>query len=150
MVNKWDKHFIEEAIHWSKLSHDIHTKCGAVMVDNDNTIISAGYNGFIRGIDDSDLPLDRPDKYHFMIHAEANCIYNATRQNKVVKGTKMYVTGKPCIACLQAMWQCGVASIVYTDYSDPKICRDQDKIYTTLLKKMGDGIIIDFIPMGEL
>lgn len=150
MVNKWDKHFIEEAIHWSKLSHDIHTKCGAVMVDSDNTIISAGYNGFIRGIEDGDLPLSRPEKYPYMIHAEANCLYNAARQNKVIKGSKMYITSKPCITCLQAMWQCGVAHIVYSDYSIPQMCEEEKSTYRVLAKKMGGNIIIDFIPYGDL
>ena len=35
-------------------------------------------------------------KYPFMIHAEANAIYNAVRQGKSTQGMRVYVTGKPC------------------------------------------------------
>lgn len=141
----WAKHFLQEAIHWSKRSHDIHTQCGCVLVSIDNTIVSAGYNGFIRGIDDSSLPRSRPEKYPYMIHAEANAIYNAVRQGKSTLDCTAYITAKPCVACLQSMWQSGINRIIFTDHSHPKMVSDQENIFKHLETLMFDGMSIIFI-----
>ena len=122
----WVTQFILHAFHCSVRSHDAQTQCGAVLVAQDNTIISDGYNGFIRNIDDTILPNCRPtckedygnpykDKYLWMIHAEHNAILNAARQGKSTLGSKAYVTGEPCCNCLQYMWQAGVEEVIYTN-----------------------------------
>jgi|15BtaG_2_1085339.scaffolds.fasta_scaffold00003_122 dCMP deaminase len=122
----WTSQFILHAFHCSLRSHDAQTQCGAVLVASDNTIISDGYNGFIRGIDDNKLPNLRPtkpkdygnptqDKYIFMIHSEHNAILNAARQGKSTLGATVYVTGEPCCNCLQYMIQAGITKIVFTN-----------------------------------
>ena len=118
----WDNVYLLDAVYWSRKSHDPETQCGCVIVNPlDHTPISHGYNGFVRGIDNSKLPNTRPDKYPFMIHAEANAIYNAVRQGKSTQGMRVYVTGKPCASCYQMMHQCGIDEIVYTNVSKPKM-----------------------------
>ncbi len=48
-------------------------------------ILSTGYNGFPSGIDDSiESRYERPAKYDYTAHAEANAIYTAARQVRVV------------------------------------------------------------------
>ena len=118
----WDNIYLLDAVYWSRKSHDPETQCGCVIVNPlDNTTVAHGYNGFVRGIDNAKLPNTRPNKYPFMIHAEANAIYNAVRQGKSTQGMRVYVTGKPCVACYQMMHQCGIDEIVYTNVSMPKM-----------------------------
>lgn len=117
---RWDNMFFAEAVLWSRMSHDVQTQCGCVLVKNKSTI-STGYNGFMRDIEDNIFPTTRPDKYPFMIHAEANAVYNAAREGKSTIGSRAYITAPPCISCLQMLWQCGVHEIYFTDVSSPKM-----------------------------
>jgi dCMP deaminase len=142
--DKWDKIFFKEAELWSKSSHDIQTKCGCVLVKN-KTSISTGYNGFVRDIDDSVLPRVRPAKYPFMIHAEANAVYNSVRLGRSTFDSIAYITGPPCLACLQMLYQCGVFDIRFTDISNIKMDIFSDN-YTHILKLIGDKIRMSFTP----
>tara|TARA_B100000614_G_scaffold120032_1_gene107586 strand:- start:48 stop:251 length:204 start_codon:yes stop_codon:yes gene_type:complete len=53
MSEKWDRRFIDLALHISGWSKDPSTKVGCVVVGEDREIRSTGFNGFPRGIDDS-------------------------------------------------------------------------------------------------
>ena len=44
----------------STRSDDAETKCGCVLTDAENTILSTGFNGFIRGVHGDVLPNVRP------------------------------------------------------------------------------------------
>lgn len=112
----WDLIFLREALLWSEKSHDAETQCGCVLV-KDQTPLSTGYNGFVRGIDDSVLPNIRPHKYPFMIHAELNAVLNCARQGKSTLGATAYITTTPCFQCLQLLWQAGITHIVYSNLS---------------------------------
>ncbi len=140
-----------EAVFWSRSSHDEQTKCGCVLV-KDKTTLSTGYNGFIRGADDDELPKVRPEKYPFMIHAEANAIYNCARLGRSTIGSTAYVTGIPCGTCLQIMYQAGIEEVVFTDVSDPKmVIGDTD--YHQIMKivaRSGRGMTMYYIPASKL
>ena len=123
----WDNVYLLDAVYWSRKSHPL-----------DNTPVSHGYNGFVRGVDNSQLPDKRPDKYPFMIHAEANAIYNAVRQGKSTQGMRVYVTGRPCASCYQMMHQCGIDEIVYTNVSKPKMIDNCDA-FDTISEVLGLG-----------
>lgn len=99
----------------SQRSPDPSTKCGAILIDRNHKVLSTGYNGPIRGIDDTKVPLVRPAKYAHMLHAEENCIlsYNGGRQD--LEGSTMYITGAPCHKCLRMIIQKGIFNIVYSD-----------------------------------
>lgn len=113
---KWDHTFLLEALLASYRSHDANTQCGCVIV-KDNTILSSGYNGFIRGIDDNALPNIRPYKYPYMLHAELNAVLNCSRQGKSTLGATAYITTKPCLSCFQMLWQAGIVRIVHSNLS---------------------------------
>lgn len=117
-----NSNFISIAIEASKRSHDIHTKCGCVLV-KDGRIISTGYNGFAKGLNDSKLPLTRPEKYPYIIHSEMNAILN--RSHKEVNYTA-YVTAEPCFNCLYNLYQDGCSEIIYSDHSKPKMVNTED------------------------
>jgi dCMP deaminase len=130
----WYSLFFLESILWSLKSHDPQTQCGCVLVARDNTIVSTGYNGFIRGIDDSALPNTRPDKYPYMIHAEHNAILNCARQGKSTLGLRAFITGIPCANCLQYMWQAGIHDIYYSDFNAPVMCTGNE--YDATMQKL--------------
>jgi len=127
----WNHIFLIEAHLWSKRSHDPQTQCGCVLVSPDHTVLSTGYNGFIRDIDDKALPNLRPatqdqliSKYDFMIHAEHNAILNCARQGRSTVASTAYITGPPCNWCLQYMWQAGITKIVYSDFQIPQMMKN--------------------------
>ncbi len=146
--NDWDNMFFATATLWSRKSHDSETQCGCVLVKN-KTIIATGYNGFIRGVDDEALPSVRPDKYPFMIHAEANAVYNAAREGQTTMGARAYITAIPCRGCLQMLWQCGIHEIYYSNLSAPKNDMWGDQ-YDCILNQIEDRLTFKFFPKQYL
>lgn len=146
----WDQIFLMEAILWSQRSLDPRTKCGCVLVRN-KTVLSTGYNSFVRDINDFILPMEAPLKYEFFLHAEHNAVLNCARNGISTFGATAYITGKPCHKCLQTMWQVGIKDYIYTDYSKPHMVEGEEiqKIYE-LLKIAGVYFNTIFIPYKDL
>lgn len=96
---------------WSK---DPSSKIGAILVGNKNQIISQGYNGFPRLIEDSEHRLNnREEKYKYVIHAEMNAIYNAGFNGATTEGAVLYVSGLPiCHECAKGVIQTGIKAVV--------------------------------------
>lgn len=111
---KWDKRYLELAALVSTWSKDPSSKIGAVAVNNKGQVLTMGYNGFPRGIQDSDSRLEnRDEKYKYVVHAETNAIYNATYNGVSLHGATMYVHGLPCCSeCAKAIIQVGIARVV--------------------------------------
>jgi|APGre2960657404_1045060.scaffolds.fasta_scaffold220611_2 dCMP deaminase len=111
--NKWDKRFLEMAKLVSTWSKDPKTKVGCVVV-RDRRILATGYNGFAKGLDDSEqLYLDRDYKMRKIIHAEQNAIYNATSAGVSLNGSTFYVWGLHiCEQCAQALISIGAKRVV--------------------------------------
>lgn len=112
---KWSKYFADLAELVSTKSKDRSTKVGAVIVGPDHEIISTGYNGFPRGVDDTvDSRHDRPIKYSYTEHAERNAIFNAARHGIALKDTTMYLNFSlyPCPDCARAIIQSGITKVV--------------------------------------
>jgi len=108
MRPNWTDYFLGLAKVVSKRSHDIHTQHGCVVTDQSNRILGVGYNGFPRGLDDSKLPTNRPDKYPWMVHSERNALSNCVvRPDNGIA----YVTGQCCNDCTIALWQEGIKTI---------------------------------------
>lgn len=70
-------------------------------------------NRFVSGA--SGLPNTRPDKYEYILHAEANAVYSAARQGVKTEGAVVYCTLSPCQACIRTMFQAGIREIYYKD-----------------------------------
>lgn len=89
-AQKWDRRFLELAEHVAGWSKDRSTQVGAVIVGSRRRVLSMGYNGFCRGVDDTDETLhQRPEKYFWAEHGERNAIYNATES---LEGATIYVS----------------------------------------------------------
>lgn len=70
---KWRNRYLLLAKHFSTWSKDPSTQVGAVAVSDNGLILSEGWNGFPRGIRDTQNRLgDRQTKYDYMVHAEKN------------------------------------------------------------------------------
>jgi len=107
----WDQWFIEFAKVAALKSKDRSTKVGSVIVTPDKELISVGYNGFCRGLnDDIEERHERPAKYVFTAHAEENAVINAARVGVSLKGCKLYMNYAPasCIHCSRAIIQAGI------------------------------------------
>ena len=116
MNEKWDRRFIDLALHISEWSKDPSTKVGCVVVGEDREIRSTGFNGFPRGIEDSMERLeDRELKYPLICHAEENAIMHAARIGISLKDCTAYVTWPPCTRCARSLIQAGVTEVVYPD-----------------------------------
>ena len=113
MSAKWDIRFLKLATHISEWSKDPSTKVGCVVVGPDREIRSTGFNGFPRGIQDSDERLTNRDlKYPLICHAEENARMHAARIGLALKGCTAYVTWPPCTRCARSLIQAGVSEIV--------------------------------------
>jgi dCMP deaminase len=112
-----DLYFMNLCFDVSSRSIDPSSKHGCVAVDQDDIIVGTGYNGPVRGSEDSSIPTDRPAKYFFFEHAERNLIYHCARKGVSLKGCKIYITGFPCLDCLRGIIQCGFSKVVYGPYN---------------------------------
>ena len=106
----WKHRFLLLARHVSGWSKDPSTNVGAVIVDDRNICIGLGYNGFPRGIEDSEERLNnRPIKYKYSVHAEINAVLNS---NQSVQGCTIYTTLFPCENCAKLLIQAGIKKVV--------------------------------------
>lgn len=106
----WDNFFMGLASHASTASKDPSTKVGCVLVDDRRRVVGVGYNGFPRGVADTDERLnDRPTKYLMVQHAEVNAVLQSVIEPR---GCTAFVTHKPCATCTGVLIQAGVRKIV--------------------------------------
>lgn len=126
---------------WALLSTCDRLQVGAV-VTLDTRIISTGFNGSVSGADHCDHSCDcSASRGHTAtcrlrqpcteaMHAEANALAFAGQYGVPTKGTHLYVTHSPCLACARTLIQHGVTEVTYkTAYRSP------DGL--ALLEKMG-------------
>jgi len=113
----WQEYYMRHQYLASEKSKDPSTKIGAVLVREDN-IISIGYNGFPRGIEDTKDRLEnREEKYFYVVHAEANAILNAARNGIATYNSILYTSGMPCNECAKSIIQAGIRKVcIHSQY----------------------------------
>ncbi len=113
--NKWDMRFVELAEHVSHYSKDPSTQVGAVIADKKQRIVSIGYNGFPRGVNDSPERLaDRNLKYKIVVHGEVNAILFAERP--LCECTIYTWPFLSCSSCTSIIINAGIKRIVAPNY----------------------------------
>jgi dCMP deaminase len=139
MRPSWTDYFLGLAKVVSQRSHDSQTQHGCVITDSHHRILGVGYNGFPRGLDDSNLPNTRPDKYPWMIHAERNALSNCVvRPDNGIA----YVTGQSCNDCIMALWQEGITTVIMTqDHGTHLFDAEAKKRFDTCVQMSGVDII---------
>ena len=112
-MDKWTLRYLKMAKEIAQWSKDPSTKVGAVVVGEDGQILSQGYNGFPRGVHDLEERLHtREAKYRYTIHAEMNCVYNASLSGVSLKNSSIYVYGLPiCHECAKGVIQSGIKRV---------------------------------------
>lgn len=109
----WHSYFFSIAKIAASKSKDPSSKIGSVAVRPDNTIASVGFNGFPRGVIDSEERYnDREQKYKYIVHSEINLICSAAKNGVSLDGCKIYLDFWPCEKCSQAIIQAGLKEIV--------------------------------------
>ena len=118
-LTKWDNRFLELAKLIGSWSKDPSTQVGAVIADDNNRILSIGYNGFPKGVEDSEKRLfEREEKYAIIVHAEANALMFA---NKSVEGCTIYTWPfEPCSRCAGLIIQSGIKRVVSVVHPEKK------------------------------
>lgn len=108
------KKYIELAELFSNWSKDPRTKVGAVIIGENGQVLSQGYNGFPRGIEDTHERLNnRETKNKLVVHAEENALYNALHNGASVRDSTLYVYGlHVCHNCAKGIIQSGIKTVV--------------------------------------
>lgn len=107
MLNKWDGRMLDLAHLVGSWSKD-QTKVGASIADGKNRVVSVGFNGYPRGVED-DMSVPRDVRLRRVIHAETNALAFAQRD---LTGCTMYVTHHPCARCAAQIAQAGIKRVV--------------------------------------
>lgn len=138
---KWDERFIELAELVGSWSKDPSTQVGAVIVDTNNRIVSIGFNGFPKGVQDTEERLlDKDKKYAIVVHAEANALMFA---NSSVEGCTLYTYPfQPCSRCAGLIIQSGIKRIVSISNNN-KNWEENFKLSRQLFKE--SGIILEYV-----
>ena len=92
-------------------SPDPSTRNAALIVIGDQ-IRCAGINTFPDGVMSNAERLERPQKYDYLIHAEAAAIASAARQGVMTKGSTMLALWAACPICAQLIICCGVSELI--------------------------------------
>jgi dCMP deaminase len=113
-INKWYKRYLRLAAEVATWSKDPNTQVGAVVVGSKGQILSQGYNGFPRGISDSNKRLnDRDIKLSLIVHAEMNAIFNASYSGVSLDGSTIFIHGLPaCSECAKGIIQVGIKRVI--------------------------------------
>lgn len=129
----WNKYFINIAYSISLKSKD-KKKVGAVLISqNDNRIISTGYNGLPAGINDN-IDWDNRELVHSMIiHAEMNCILYS---NNKFENSILYCTLSPCKDCIKIIAAAKINKVIYLkEYRDFNLVKNLANKFNIELKQ---------------
>lgn len=116
---EFDDIYMELAVKIAQRSHCIKRHVGAVLT-RDTRIISVGYNGPPAGTHncDEEFPetgcaVDSKGSCTLAIHAEQNAILYAAKNKVDIKGSTLYVSLSPCLACARIIFTMGINRVVY-------------------------------------
>lgn len=109
---KWDVRFLEMARLVSTWSRDPSTQTGAVIVRPDKGVVSVGFNGFAKPMEDrEEWYNNREEKYSRIVHCEINALIQA---QKSVEGCILYTYPFACCdRCTVQMAQAGIKRFVF-------------------------------------
>ena len=138
-------------------SKDPSTKVGAIIVSPRGAIVSTGFNGFPRRVNEQGTALqasgnqdwtpidyserwERPEKYNWVIHAELNAILNAAAEGVRLEGCTMILPwDMPCNLCCGAIVNAGLTEVIVSTDPFPGVGKgthyDTEDIAKTILKE---------------
>lgn len=141
-----DEKYMGLAFFYASFSKDPNTQVGAVIVNKNNEITGIGYNGPPKKINDNEIDWDRPHKYPYIKHAEANAIDHSLVSTK---DCTLYVTGIPCQKCMLEIVDAEISKVIYFDMSkivDPSsmLSSNNEREVTNKIAKLAGVELISF------
>ena len=141
----FDDIYMDLAQNLSRKSHCVKAKVGAV-ISKDTRIVSLGYNGPPAGTHNCDqewpqdgCARDRKGGCSLALHAEANAILYASKNQITMEGSTLYVTLSPCLACAKIIYTTGIKKVIYLE-SYTACQRISIKESVEFLKKFGVSV----------
>lgn len=109
----WDERWLGMARLVGSWSKDRSRCVGCVIVNDRNVVVSLGWNGFPRAIDDEvESRHQRPEKYLWSEHAERNALFNAAASGNSTLNCRIYQSMYPCAHCARGIVQAGICEVV--------------------------------------
>lgn len=132
---QWDEHFMSIALIVAMKSKDPSTQVGAVIVSPHKVVVSTGYNGAPRGVDDDLVTKQQGTaKYAIVAHAELNAIIQAQRD---LNGYMMYCNVFPCNECMKTIIQSGIKEVYYLHMPSSQGWQEAIKFATLMAEQAG-------------
>lgn len=134
-MTDWIRRYYLLARHVAGWSKDPSTRVGAVIVGKQPGKIALGYNGFPRGIADTEDRLsDRTKKYSMIQHAERNALDNASFD---LEGATLVATMFPCSECVKSIIQRGITTVASPPPLDRSPWREDADLSKSMLQEAG-------------
>lgn len=139
----WRERWMETAHGFARWSKDPKRQVGAVIVNDRQVQISAGWNGLPRSVADLRERYTGPDKAKWCEHAERNAIYNAAAEGIATRGATLFSTYFPCSDCARGIIQSAIRRLVTIepDWSYPPRASDWAIAYDMLTEA---GVEIEY------
>lgn len=143
--DKWDRRFLDLAQHIAGWSKDRSTQTGAVIVDHDRRIVSCGYNGFARGVNDfAGRYENRELKLMAILHCEENAILFAGGR---CDGHTLYTWPfSSCSKCASIVIQSGITRCVAPVTPKAILARWKDSLKLARQMFREAGVQLDLLP----
>lgn len=135
--------FMRVAKEISSFSKDPSTKVGAVLLDEHNNILATGWNGFPRGVQDTEERLcNRELKYPLIVHAEANAIAASARTGRRLEGATLVVSSLyPCADCAGLIAQAGITRVVTEKIREGSRWKGSNEIAQVIFAEAGVEVV---------
>lgn len=122
-IVSWDEFYITMAWLLAQLrSKEPKTRVGCIITDSKHHILTTGYNGTPRGVDDANMVYNNDHSYPVqytkdscVIHAECNALYNFVGVSQNLQNATLYSTLFPCMDCSKAIVSHGIGRVVFME-----------------------------------
>lgn len=120
--HQYDLAYMKMALAMGALSYAERKKVGAIIVSDNDQVISQGFNGTPVGFNNCCERVKEDGELETLpevLHAEANAITKCAKFGSTTKNGTLYVTLSPCINCAKLIIQSDIKRVVYLeDYRD--------------------------------
>lgn len=131
----WNDYFMSIAIVASSRSSCDRLHVGCVIVNNNNRIVSIGYNGHLAGFEHKSYVKNNHEQN--TIHAEQNAIIYAAKSGVSINHCTAYITHFPCYHCAKMLIASGIKTIYYDeDYKNDHLVLDICKKGSVIILKI--------------
>lgn len=144
-MTDWPSYLMGFAQHAATKSKD-GTQVGAALIGRGGrAVLLTAYNGPPAGVEDLPARRERPAKYLYASHGEANLIAFASREGIRTEGCTVYVTHHPCAGCARTLIQAGIRAVVYGP-GQTSMPADEFKAAATMFSEAG----VEAVPLTVL